>query len=209
MTLSPANSVGNGLPLGLAGAVAATRYVGATTSGAPASGTFAVGDLVVAQDGALYVCTVAGSPGTWVAVAGGGGVTVLDYTEFTAPVTINSTNPAVPVTVVTAGAVAGDGSTLTCVQFYAPAVASASGGQVILQLFDGSTDLGRLAQVGASIGSGSPRFEVLTRRYLTPSSGSHTYSVRGYETGGNGTVSAGAGGTDTFMPGYIRVTTGS
>lgn len=52
----------------LTGATAATRYVGGTTSGAPASGTFAVGDFVVAQNGHMFVCTVAGTPGTWVDV---------------------------------------------------------------------------------------------------------------------------------------------
>lgn len=70
MTLVPPNTARGGYPLGLAGATAATRYVGATTSGAPASGTFAVGDFVIDQSGALYVCTVAGSPGTWSGVGG-------------------------------------------------------------------------------------------------------------------------------------------
>jgi hypothetical protein len=66
---------GLGLPLALAGATAATRYAGATASGAPASGTFAVGDFVTTQAGGVYVCTVAGSPGTWTAVSGGGSAT--------------------------------------------------------------------------------------------------------------------------------------
>ena len=51
---------------GLTGATAASRYVGATASGAPTTGTFAVGDFIVDQSGAMYVCTVAGTPGTWV-----------------------------------------------------------------------------------------------------------------------------------------------
>ena len=50
---------------GLPGATAASRYAGATASGAPTTGTFAVGDYVVDQTGAMYVCTVAGTPGTW------------------------------------------------------------------------------------------------------------------------------------------------
>jgi len=50
---------------GLTGATSASRYVGATASGAPGSGTFAVGDFVVAQNGKIWVCTSAGSPGTW------------------------------------------------------------------------------------------------------------------------------------------------
>lgn len=54
------------------GATAASRYVGATNSGAPAAGTFAVGDYIVARDGAMWVCTVAGTPGTWVEVGAAG-----------------------------------------------------------------------------------------------------------------------------------------
>ena len=50
---------------GLPGATAASRHAGATTSGAPTTGTFAVGDFIVDQSGAMYVCTVAGTPGTW------------------------------------------------------------------------------------------------------------------------------------------------
>jgi hypothetical protein len=53
------------------GAIAATRYVGATASGAPVSGTFAVGDFIVDQTGKIWVCTVAGTPGTWLPVSPG------------------------------------------------------------------------------------------------------------------------------------------
>jgi Head domain of trimeric autotransporter adhesin len=60
-------------PTGLTGATQASRYVGATASGSPASGTFAVGDWVVDRAGAIRVCTVAGTPGTWVSTGGGGG----------------------------------------------------------------------------------------------------------------------------------------
>lgn len=49
----------------LTGATGASRYVGATTSGAPVAGTFAVGDLVVDRAGGAWTCTVAGTPGTW------------------------------------------------------------------------------------------------------------------------------------------------
>lgn len=58
----------NGLPLGPTGATAATRYVGGTTSGPPTSGTFAVGDFVIDQTGAIWVCAGAGTPGAWTKV---------------------------------------------------------------------------------------------------------------------------------------------
>ncbi|HEV2403741.1 MAG TPA: hypothetical protein VGS08_06100 [Candidatus Saccharimonadales bacterium] len=50
---------------GLSGATAASRYVGATSSGAPSSGTFAVGDFIIDQTAKIWVCTTAGTPGTW------------------------------------------------------------------------------------------------------------------------------------------------
>ena len=50
---------------GLTGATTATRYVGGTTAGAPASGTFAVGDFIVDQTATIWVCIAAGTPGTW------------------------------------------------------------------------------------------------------------------------------------------------
>jgi hypothetical protein len=55
----------------LTGATAASRYVGATASGAPTPGTFAVGDHVVDQTGTIWVCTAAGTLGTWVNVSSG------------------------------------------------------------------------------------------------------------------------------------------
>jgi hypothetical protein len=53
-------------PIGNTGATATTRYRGGTATGAPTTGTWAVGDWVVAQDGGRFTCTAAGTPGTWV-----------------------------------------------------------------------------------------------------------------------------------------------
>lgn len=55
-----------------AGNTAASRYVGATASGHPTTGAHLLGDFVVDQTGAFWVCTVAGTPGTWVSIGGGG-----------------------------------------------------------------------------------------------------------------------------------------
>lgn len=55
-----------GLPLGLTGATAATRYGGGTASGAPTTGTWAQGDIDIDQTGTLWICITAGTPGTWV-----------------------------------------------------------------------------------------------------------------------------------------------
>lgn len=56
-----------GQPLGLTGAVAPTRYVGATsTATAPTSGTFVAGDFVIDSARHIWVCSAAGTPGTWI-----------------------------------------------------------------------------------------------------------------------------------------------
>ena len=75
-----------GLAAGMTGATASSRYVGATASGAPTTGTFAVGDWIIDQTGKIYVATVAGSPGTWVQVGVGGGasITQVTFAESTA-----------------------------------------------------------------------------------------------------------------------------
>ena len=52
-------------PTGLTGATQVTRYVGGVATVAPTTGTFAVGDFVVSRNGKMFVCTAAGTPGTW------------------------------------------------------------------------------------------------------------------------------------------------
>lgn len=61
---------------GISGSVAASRYVGATSSGAPTTGPHILGDWSVDQTGAIWICTSAGTPGTFVQVGAGGTATV-------------------------------------------------------------------------------------------------------------------------------------
>lgn len=49
-------------------------FVGQTASGHPTGGPYAVGNWAVDQTGAIWICTAAGSPGTWVSVGGSGSV---------------------------------------------------------------------------------------------------------------------------------------
>jgi hypothetical protein len=50
------------------GATQATRFVGATLTGAPTSGTHLVGDFITTHDANVWICTAAGTPGTWIRV---------------------------------------------------------------------------------------------------------------------------------------------
>lgn len=54
-----------GLPMSLPGATLPTRFVGATLTGAPTTGTWKVGDFVIAHDGWVHICIQAGTQGVW------------------------------------------------------------------------------------------------------------------------------------------------
>jgi len=79
---------------GLPGATAASRHAGATASGAPVSGTFAVGDFIVDQTGLMWVCTAAGTPGTWVQVGGSSGAPGTTVSNFRTTSTLLVANTA-------------------------------------------------------------------------------------------------------------------
>jgi len=75
-------------------------------------------------------------------------------------------------------------------------------------LFDGSTEIGRLSRF-YNAGSTDMQVPNYTCRYITPSAGSHTYSVRGYYASGSSpNVQAGDGTGDNNPPAYIRVSHG-
>ena len=67
---------------GLPGAQIATRYVGAVSGTYPSTGTFLLGDHVIDITGSIWICTTAGTPGTW-AQAGGGSPTPTEVETLT------------------------------------------------------------------------------------------------------------------------------
>jgi len=74
---------------GVTGATAASRYAGGTATGAPDTGTFCLGDWVIAQDGALWICTDPGPPAVWVSAAvAAAGVALLTGAAFTGNVSV-------------------------------------------------------------------------------------------------------------------------
>lgn len=95
-------------PSGLTGATAASRYVGATTSGAPtASSPFLKGDFVIDQTGFVWICTTAGSPGTWTSNAS----TVTTNANLTGDVTsVGNTTTVAEIQGVSVGTPTGTGN---------------------------------------------------------------------------------------------------
>lgn len=87
-------TVANRIQAQLVGATAASGYVGGASGSAPTSGTFAQGDYVIDGAGAcLWICTAAGSPGTWKRVGTGGYVARRHQSSTTQTINNGFTNP--------------------------------------------------------------------------------------------------------------------
>lgn len=132
---------------------------------------------------------------------GTGGVTEYDYVEVTSNLTVTATSDATAQAFVTGNAVAYDGSTRVKIEFSCMKFECTV--NVVANLYDGSTDLGRLGIQAATTSGGGPVHFV---RYLTPSNATHTYSIRVFKASGTSTVYGGAGGVATAMPAFMRIT---
>lgn len=149
------------------------------------------------------VVLMSNGSGTWVVIEGGGVPgTSPTYVENTGNVTVSATSEATGNTLVTAGAFTANGTDAYWIEFGSSEVIAATGGVLIIDLWDGSSPIGAPAVIGPAGTSGMP---VTIRRRLVPSAGSHTYSFRAFQSGGNGVVAGGPGGSGQNTPMYISI----
>lgn len=133
----------------------------------------------------------------------------LSYVEITSPVTISATSEATADTVVTAGAITFDGSTRVCIEFFSDSVApgATAASAIAIFLYDGASSIGYIwfckKDSSATAQNGTTGCHAV--RYLTPSAGSHTYSIRASRSVSNGSIYAGAGGSGNDSPAFIRI----
>jgi hypothetical protein len=175
-----------------------------------------------APDGSLYSCSThslvyksnfaGNSWATWATLGtvGGGNLagTELDYAQITSTVNVTATSEATADTVVTGASVAYDGSTVVEIEFFAPwATADSTAGRDLRYwLYDGSSSIGFLGLQQAPASGVAAWVPVVLKRRLTPSNASHTYGIRASVSAGTGVVTAGAGGSGTAVPAFIRIT---
>lgn len=128
----------------------------------------------------------------------------INYTEFMSNVIVTATAEATPNDVVSSGAITYEAEPIE-VQFYSPRLemGAVAGSQVIINLWDATTDLGRMALPLAT--SASDAYPVFLTRRFTPTAASHTYKIRAWRSGSDGAIYAGAGGAGVNLPGFIRV----
>lgn len=174
-----------------------TRYVGGTTAGAPTSGTYVAGDFVVSHDGHIYVCTATGTPGTWSTWPAQSEIT---FNFITSLVSVTGTSSATATTII-----AGSTQTYTTapiyVEMFAPVVkspSSAAGDFTELVLLDGSTVVEGLGAVVTPVAS-TLQVPFYAQVKLSPSAGSHTFSLAAYVSSTTGTPAVGS--RPLFTPG--------
>lgn len=128
------------------------------------------------------------------------------YTAFTSPVTVSATTEATANTLVTAPAIAFDGSTIVRIEFFAPYADPGNTTDKVITfcLYDGASSIGFLG--GARNGVTAAYGPIRLAQRLTPAAATKTYSVRAFVSANNYSVGAGAGGAAAYVPGFIVIT---
>ena len=128
------------------------------------------------------------------------------YSQVTSSGSVTSTTESAGTAIVNANAFTPDGGPVLC-EFFAPGVipAAANNASVIISLFEGSTQIGRLCAV-ATADAFTPEYPVFARMRFTPTVASHAYTVTAFQANGNATVVAGPGGTGAYAPAFVRFT---
>jgi hypothetical protein len=141
-------------------------------------------------------------------VRDGGPAGELAYTERTGDVSVTGTSAATATVVVTAPALTFDGATAIVCEFSAAAVRTpaSAGRTVTIALFDGASIRCNLAIADAAAAAAAIIMPVSGRLRFTPTSGSHTFSVRAWVDAGSGTIRAGDGGSGADSPAALRIT---
>jgi hypothetical protein len=129
----------------------------------------------------------------------------LDYVERTTQLSVTATSAATAEAWITGNSIYVDGATKIKIEAWAYFLDITVSNQVLLELYDFDTDLGRLGLWSSNSGTlsaGTP----YASRVFTPTAGNHKYSIRAWKTGGTANFYAAAGGANTGLPAWYRVT---
>lgn len=133
-----------------------------------------------------------------------------DYVQITSGVNVTATTEATADVIVTSNAVTYDGSTIVLIEFSAVYVQTPPNVIARFYLYEkvGAGAAASIGQLAIAKGSDSTNVgyrPIFVARRMTPSSASIIYSIRGATASGTTVVDAGAGGTATSFPAFIRI----
>lgn len=174
---------------GLTGATNGGRFVGFVAGAAPTTGTFQAKDWAFDNTlGCMWVCTVGGTPGTWVRAGASG--QELAYVESAAFSTVAVTNVLTDIAGFSLSPTVG--TRPIYLEAYLPSnliTWTSAGARIRIAILEGATQLnfadtpGKSATSGTNIVAGSLRCGIR----LAPTAGVHTYKVQiGYLGGATG-----------------------
>ena len=129
----------------------------------------------------------------------------IGYDQITSTVTVASTTESAGTVVISGSPHTFDGGPVIA-EFFTQNLGgpTLAGNFTILSLFEGATQIARIAQVKSESAGGSGVTANPTYRF-TPTAGTHTYSVTAFMTGGtSGQVAAGVGGPGVNPPAFLR-----
>ncbi len=104
---------------------------------------------------------------------------VVDLVTRSTDLVVSASSAAAADTFITGNAVRYDGTTRIRIEFFCPMMNSDGSNEIIVNLWEDSTDLGRLVNHDFP---GHVQAVILR----TPSSGSHTYTIKGWRGSGSG-----------------------
>jgi len=138
-------------------------------------------------------------------VTASGGLVELGYSQRTTDVAIPVSAAASPTTVISDLTVVCDGSPVL-VEFFSPlARPGTTAGNILgVALYQDGTEIDRYFAYVETPASGWMWAPLNLRRRLTPTAGSHTFSIRAFSIGNAGSINAGSGGT-SWSPAFLRV----
>jgi hypothetical protein len=134
----------------------------------------------------------------------------LNYTQITSNANVTDTSEATATALISPGAITFDGEPVI-VEFFCAAVVTdtaAAGDFVTVTLFEGATQITRLAQTKTVVVTAPDVVPVYAAFRFTPTAAAHTYKLCAFASSATGTptLSAGSGGTNGFPPAFIRFT---
>lgn len=151
------------------------------------------------------------------AAAAGGGVVQKDYQQNTANVTIAGVSGGLGTqSTILTGAIVSYAAVRTKIEVYTPRLFCGSGTNVTLSLFDNFAGV-YIGDIATIVGTGVTSTDIdvpcYVAVYITPTAGNHQYVIAGYKWGpgpgfNNAVFVGGPGGAGTYVPAYMRVTTG-
>ena len=130
----------------------------------------------------------------------------LDYAQITADTTHTATTEGTSTSVITGNSVTYPAELLR-IEFWAPAIYETGGASPATLVIYRDTTVLAAVPVNTTSVTAALNYPVGVVVYDTPTAAAHTYKVFAFQTGGtNVRVAAGAGGSGTKPPAWLRVT---